>query len=70
LRNDAIRQLAYCFQAEGTRGDQLPYRASQDRSVDVIEKKPIKRALAWLVPAVGAGIFVTIQAITFGPAAF
>lgn len=64
---------------------QLPYRANSDRSVDVIEKKPVKLALAWLVPAVGAAIFVTIQcfsylndyvrsggtmqAITFGPAA-
>jgi len=51
----------------------------------VIEKKPVNLALAWLVPAVGAAIFVTIQcfsylndyvrsggtmqAITFGPAA-
>ena len=51
----------------------------------MIEKKPVKLALAWLVPAVGAAIFVTIQcfsylndyvrsggtmqAITFGPAA-
>jgi hypothetical protein len=51
----------------------------------VSEKKPVKLALAWLVPAVGAAIFVTIQcfsylneyvrsggtmeAITFGPAA-
>jgi len=50
-----------------------------------MEKKPVKLALAWLVPAVGAGLFVTIQsfsylnsyvgsggtmqAITFGPAA-
>ncbi|MEW9310636.1 hypothetical protein [Labrys neptuniae] len=51
----------------------------------MIETKPVKLALAWLVPAVGAAIFVTIQcfsylngyvrsggtmqAITFGPAA-
>jgi len=64
---------------------QLPYRANSDRSVDVIENKPVKLAFAWLVPAVGAAIFVTIQcfsylndyvrsggtmqAITFGPAA-
>lgn len=64
---------------------QLPYRATSDRSVDVIEKKPVELALAWLVPAVGAAIFVTIQcfsylndyvrsggtmqAITFGPGA-
>jgi hypothetical protein len=64
---------------------QLPYRANSDRSFDVIEKEPVKLALAWLVPAVGAAIFVTIQcfsylndyvrsggtmqAITFGPAA-
>lgn len=49
------------------------------------EKNPVKLALAWLVPAVGAAIFVTVQcfsylndyvrsggtmqAITFGPAA-
>lgn len=49
------------------------------------ETKPVKLALAWLVPAVGAAIFITIQcfsylngyvrsggtmqAITFGPAA-
>lgn len=64
---------------------QLPYRANSDRSVDVIEKNSAKLALAWLVPAAGAAIFVTIQcfsylngyvasggamqAITFGPAA-
>ena len=51
----------------------------------MIEKKPVYLAIAWLVPAVGAAIFVTIQsfsflndyvrsgatlqAITFGPAA-
>ena len=51
----------------------------------MIENKPVKLAFAWLVPAVGAAIFVTIQcfsylndyvrsggtmqAITFGPAA-
>jgi hypothetical protein len=51
----------------------------------VIEKKPVELALAWLAPAVGAAIFVTVQcfsylngyvssggtmqAITFGPAA-
>lgn len=51
----------------------------------MIENKPAKLALAWLVPAVGAAIFVTIQcfsclndyvgsggtlqAVTFGPAA-
>lgn len=51
----------------------------------MIEKTPVKLALAWLVPAVGAAIFVTIQcfsylndyvgsggtmqAMTFGPAA-
>lgn len=51
----------------------------------MIKKKPVELALAWLVPAVGAVIFVTIQcfsylnsyvgsggtmqAITFGPAA-
>lgn len=51
----------------------------------MIENNPVKLALAWLVPAVGAAIFVTIQcfsflndyvksggtlqAITFGPAA-
>ena len=51
----------------------------------MIEKKPVNLALAWLVPAFGAAIFVTIQcfsylndyvrsggtmqAMTFGPAA-
>lgn len=51
----------------------------------MIEKNPVNLAFAWLVPAVGAAIFVTIQcfsylnayvmsggkmeAITFGPAA-
>lgn len=51
----------------------------------MIEKKPLELALAWLIPAVGAAIFVTIQcfsylndyiasggrlqAITFSPAA-
>ena len=51
----------------------------------MIKKKPVELALAWLIPAVGAAIFVTIQcfsylndyvasggtmkAITFGPAA-
>ena len=51
----------------------------------MIEKKPVELALAWLVPAVGAALFITIQcfsflngyvssggtmqAITFGPAA-
>lgn len=51
----------------------------------MIEKNPVKLALAWLVPAVGAAIFVTIQcfsylndyvssggtmqAMTFGPSA-
>ncbi|MFG1202748.1 hypothetical protein V5F29_10165 [Xanthobacter aminoxidans] len=51
----------------------------------MIENNPVKLALAWLVPAVGAAIFVTIQcfsylnayvgsggmmeAMTFGPAA-
>lgn len=51
----------------------------------MIENKPVNLALAWLVPAIGATIFVTIQcfsylndyvrsggtmdAITFGPAA-
>ena len=64
---------------------QLPYRANSDKRVDVVEKKSMKLALAWLVPAVGAAIFVTIQcfsylngyvgsggtmqAMTFGPAA-
>lgn len=64
---------------------QLPYRTNTDRSFDVIEHNPVKLALAWLVPAVGAAIFVTIQcfsylngyvgsggtmqAATFGPAA-
>jgi hypothetical protein len=53
--------------------------------VNVIENNPVKLALAWLVPAVGAVFFVTIQcfsyvnayvggggtmeATTFGPAA-
>jgi len=40
---------------------QLPYRAHSDRSFDVIDNNPVKLALAWLVPAVGAAIFVTIQ---------
>lgn len=51
----------------------------------MIEQKPVKLAIAWLVPAVGAAIFViiqcfsflndyvrsgaTMQTITFGPAA-
>lgn len=51
----------------------------------MIEKKAVRLALAWLIPAIGAAIFVTIQcfsylneyvrsggtmqAITFGPAA-
>ena len=51
----------------------------------MIENQPVKLALAWLIPAVGAALFVTLQcftylnayvssggtmeAITFGPAA-
>lgn len=64
---------------------QLPYRANPDGNIDVIKQKPVELALAWLIPAVGAAFFVTIQcfsylnayvgsaettqAITFGPAA-
>jgi hypothetical protein len=36
-----------------------------DRSFDVIEENPVKLALAWLVPAVGAAIFVTIQCFSY-----
>ena len=31
----------------------------------MIDNNPVKLALAWLVPAVGAAIFVTIQLFTF-----
>lgn len=64
---------------------QLPYRAHSDRSFDVIDNNPVKLAVIWIVPAVGAALFVTIQcfsylnayvssggtmeAMTFGPAA-
>ena len=44
---------------------QLPYRAHSDRSFDVIDNNPVKLALAWLIPAVGAAIFVTIQCFSF-----
>ena len=65
--------------------DPLPDRVYTDRSFEVVNNSPVKLALAWLVPAVGAVFFVTIQcfsymnayvssggkmeAMTFGPAA-
>lgn len=67
------------------RANEFSIQNPSDRSVKVIEHKPVALALAWLVPAVGAVIFVTIQsfsflnayvrsggtmqALTFGPAA-
>ena len=68
------------------KGQHLPALSyNSHRSVDVIKKKPSELALAWLIPAVGAVMFVTIQcfsylneyvksggtmqAMTFGPAA-
>lgn len=54
--------IAFLFERGST---QLPYRAHSDRSFDVIDNNPVKLALAWLIPAVGAAIFVTIQCFSF-----
>ena len=61
LRNDAIRRQTYYFQAQET----WPYRANSNRSGDVIDNNPVKLAVAWLVPAVGGVLFVTIQCFSY-----
>lgn len=46
-------------------GADLPWPAHSDRSFDVIDNTPVKLAFAWLIPAVGAAIFVTIQCFSY-----
>lgn len=73
LRNDAMRRLIYCFQAEGTGGPLKLVRFPKgcgllersERTVDMTAKRPADLALSWLVPAVGAVIFVTLQSFSF-----
>jgi len=43
----------------------MPCRENSEGNVDVTEKRPYGLALAWLAPAVGAAIFVTIQSFSF-----
>ncbi|RMB26786.1 hypothetical protein C8J47_3401 [Sphingomonas sp. PP-F2F-G114-C0414] len=79
---EAAIKIARLFE---TGSIQQPHQAPPDGNVDVIRKQPVELALAWLAPAVGAALFVTIQcfsylngyvgsggtmkAITFGPTA-
>jgi hypothetical protein len=59
---DAAITIALLFE-EGS--VPLPHQTLPDGNVDVIKKKPVELALAWLVPAVGAAIFVTIQCFSY-----